>query len=325
MLITVVVTTYNRATLLREALHSLRRLEGGDDLAFEIVVVDNGSSDATLEVVQDFAARTSRVVRSCHEATPGVAAARNRGVREALGDWIAFFDDDQFADPRWLCELMEVARTTGAQCVGGRVTLAMEQSPRRPLRGFCRGLLGETLHGDLPKPFAGKHVPGTGNVLLHRRVFESVGPFDERLVQGAEDADFFRRARACGFAMWYAPAACVAHHVPSYRLSEEYLVWVASRHGANYAIMDRKERGRERLLVTALLRFGQALGVTVPSLLRAMLVSDGALRLERRCLFARSIAYGRQAVHLLAPRAFRQRRFFEYLRFRGERGRFTLA
>ncbi len=325
MLLSVVVATYNRAASLREALHSLAQVEVGDGFALEIVVVDNGSSDATQEVVRDFAARTSGVVRSCRETTQGVAAARNKGVREALGDWIAFFDDDQLADPRWLRELLAVARTTGAQCVGGRVTLAMERPPRWPLRSFCRGLLGETLHGDLPRPFTGKLVPGTGNVLLHRRVFEAVGVFDERLVQGAEDADFFRRARACGFAMWYAPAACVAHRVPSYRLSEEYLVWVASRHGANYAIMDRKEGGRDRLLATALLRFGQALGITVPSLLRAMLASDGALRLEGRCLFARSIAYGRQAVHLVAPRAFRQRRFFAYLHFRGERGRFTLA
>jgi GT2 family glycosyltransferase len=320
MRVDVIVCTYDRAALLRDALESLLAQETGPDLAFELLVVDNASRDSTRAVVDACRASGRATVRYVHEPVGGVAHARNRGVREATAEWLAFFDDDQLADRAWLRELASAARATGARCVGGRVALVLEATPPPALPAFCRGLLGETPDGDAPRPFAGKALPGTGNALVHRGVFEAVGTFDVGLLHGAEDEDFFRRARAAGFATWFAPAACVAHRVAAYRLTPRYLAWVASRHGVQYALRDAREGGRRRVAWHGALRAVQALA-TLASHARARARRDPAALLECRCRLARAAAYERQALRLLAPWLGRAR-FLEGLDFRGERERF---
>jgi glycosyltransferase involved in cell wall biosynthesis len=324
MRVDVIVSTYNRAEMLREALESLARQELGEGCSLEILVVDNASTDATRAVVESFAARSRIPVKYFCEPAQGVAHARRRGVREATAEWLAFFDDDQLADRCWLKELVAVARASGTRCVGGRVTLAeVGAGPSLPLPPFCRALLGESPRAETPGPYTGKSLPGTGNVLVHASVFEAVGPFDAALEQGAEDAEFFRRVRRAGFSMWYAPRARVSHRAPAYRTTREYLVWVARRHGAAYATIDAKEGGRGRVVWNALLRAGQALAVTLPVLLRARVAADEAALLELQCRMARAVGYERQALRLVAPGMFAQPRFFEALDFRRERARFA--
>jgi GT2 family glycosyltransferase len=322
MRVDVIVSTYNRAALLRDALVSLVRQEVSADCSLGIIVVDNASTDGTKAVFEGVLAPPRVRVTYRFEPAPGVCHARNRGVREATADWLAFFDDDQLADPHWLGELLSAARASGALCVGGRVTPRMEGGGSVPLPAFCRGLLGETPPGETEGPLVGKSLPTTGNSIVHRSVFEAIGLFDPQLVHGAEDADLFRRVRGAGYAIWYAPGARAIHRIPRYRVAREYLVWTASRHGAGYAILDNKERGRARVVRDGLLRAGQALAVTLPSLMRAGLWRDGAARLEWRCRLARTIGYERQALRLAAPRALGQARFFESLNFRSERARF---
>lgn len=326
MRIDVIVSTYNRAGLLAEALESLTRQElgaGEAPAALEIVVVDNASTDGTRAVVESLAARAPIPVRYCHESARGVAHARRRGVLEARGEWLAFFDDDQLAEPGWLRELAAAARESGARCVGGRVTLAIDGAVAPPLPAFCRTLLGETPGAARAGPYAGKQLPGTGNVLLHRSVLDAVGSFDPALEQGAEDTELFRRVRRAGIAMWYAPRARVSHRTPPYRTTREYLLWVARRHGAASATIDLKEGGRRRVVRNALLRAAQALVVTGPRLLGAWLARAAAARLEARCRLSRAAGYLRQALRLVAPRAFAQPRFFGGLEFRQERARFA--
>src|SRR2546421_689464 len=104
--VSVVVCTYNRAALLRDALASLGVLQTDGRFRYEILVVDNASSDETPAVIEEEAARSPVPMRGVREARPGVACARNRGVQETAAPWIAFFDDDQIADPGWLAELL---------------------------------------------------------------------------------------------------------------------------------------------------------------------------------------------------------------------------
>ncbi len=322
MRVNVIVCTYNRAALLRDALDSLVRQEVGADCSIGIIVVDNASTDATRAVVEGVRAPNQVRVTYRFEPAQGVCHARNRGVREATADWLAFLDDDQLADPHWLWELLSAARASGALCVGGRVTPRMEGGGPVPLPAFCRRLLGETPLGETEGPLVGKSLPTTGNSIVHRSAFEAIGLFDPNLVHGAEDTDFFRRLRGAGYAIWYSPRARVIHRIPRYRAASDYLVWTASRHGANYAILDDKERGRARVVRDGLLRAGQALAVTLPSWVGAGLWRDGPACLEWRCRLARAIGYERQALRLAVPRALGQTRFFESLNFRSERVRF---
>src|SRR5438105_3758697 len=143
--ISIVVCTHNRADSLRQALPSVYDLATDGQFAYEIVVIDNASTDETPQVVAAAAAESKNLLRGIQELEKGIVAARNRGIREARGRWIAFFDDDQLADRRWLAELWQGAAFKQCRVVGGSVHLALAPQCRRQLDPTVRMLLGEAV------------------------------------------------------------------------------------------------------------------------------------------------------------------------------------
>jgi glycosyltransferase involved in cell wall biosynthesis len=232
--ISIVVCTYNRAGMLLDALESLLPLQTADRFRYEVVVVDNASTDATVETVEKIRQRSAIPIHYVYEAQKGIAAARNRGVREAAGEWIAFFDDDQLADPRWLLELFGYAQQHNLRAVGGAVFLQLPANCQRALHPFVRMLLGESAWQE-PFAYSPKVSPGTGNLMLHKSVFEQVGMFNERFATRAEDTDLFCRIWAAGIAAWYVPSALVHHVTPPERLQLSYLQRLAKGMGENVA------------------------------------------------------------------------------------------
>jgi len=281
-------------------------------------VVDNGSTDDTPTVVARMADSAKVPIRYVREPIQGVAAARNRGVAEARGEWIAFFDDDQLADPQWLAELSSLAAQTGARCVGGAVDLRLPEGVTRELTLICRRVLGATGGIAVPCPYTRKMMPGTGNVMIHRSVFERVGVFDVALTQAGEDVDLFRRIRAAGEASWYTPSAIVHHVIPSHRLEDEYFQWASLRVGACFAHRDVSEHGRAYLLAMLAARLVQAAALHLPRLGWARLRGDREKALGLRCLLWRLQGFGRYALHIAAPRWAAQSAFLEQINFRKE-------
>lgn len=135
--ITVVVCTHNRAESLRSALASLYDLETGSRFTYEVLVVDNASPDHTSEVIREAAAASQAPLRGVHEPTKGIIAARNRGVLDAAGRWIAFFDDDQLADRRWLLELFAAAEQHRVRSVGGEFICSCRPAVTESSRRSC--------------------------------------------------------------------------------------------------------------------------------------------------------------------------------------------
>ncbi len=115
--LSVIVCTYNRADLLLGALESLVRQTVAPSV-YEILVVDNNSSDGTQEVVRDFEARHANC-RCCLELMQGIAFARNRGYKEARADWIVYFDSDELAPVDFLERILYVIETYPFDCFGG--------------------------------------------------------------------------------------------------------------------------------------------------------------------------------------------------------------
>jgi glycosyltransferase involved in cell wall biosynthesis len=319
--VTVVVCTYNRAALLRAALASLQALEA-DGFRYEIVVVDNASTDDTGSVIAEAARHSAVSLRGVREPRPGVACARNRGIREAVGPWIAFFDDDQVADRRWLRELLGWARARGARCVGGANRLLFPDGAPAYLSPVCRQLLSESVGRARPHRYSRRSGPGAGNVLLHRSVFDEVGGYDEGLREAGEDADLYRRIYAARIESWYTPQAVSYHVVPAYRLRPSYLRWKSLRNGGIVARRNHQEWGRAMFSLVLLARLGQALLLHLPRLLAARLLRHPGKVLGARCRLWRCEGYARLALKLLAPRLFPQRSFFSGLDFRAERALF---
>jgi glycosyltransferase involved in cell wall biosynthesis len=239
-LISIVVCTHNRANMLSDALASLANLHTNGQFDYEIVVVDNASTDATPQVVTSFSNTTSHVVHYALELRKGIAFARNCGVRAARGEWIAFFDDDQLADPHWLWELWAFTEDRKVLGVGGSVVLKLPDDCQRTLHPFVRMLLGEALHGKEPFAYSHRCTFGTGNLMLHRVVFEKVGLFDETFTTRAEDTDLFCRIHALNIETWYVPNAVVQHITHYERLQPSYLERLARHMGASIAQRERE-------------------------------------------------------------------------------------
>lgn len=320
--VTVVVCTYNRAAMLREALASLVALSTDDQFAYEVLVVNNASSDDTPSVIEQFASDSPVPLRGVFESRPGVSSARNRGIAEARSPWIAFFDDDQIADPRWLKELLAMADAKQVRCVGGTNRLRLPPGAG-PLSRACRTLLSENVNRDLPCPFTETWAPGTGNMLIRRDVFDEIGNFDESLREAGEDADIYRRMLNARIAAWYTPRAISYHVVPAYRLKNDYLRWKAFRNGGHVARRNLLEQGRFLFCVQLVARMGQALLVLGPRLVWARLRQAEEPAQHARCLLWRFEGYLRFALHFLAPKLFVQKNFFTWLEFRSEQQMFV--
>jgi glycosyltransferase involved in cell wall biosynthesis len=241
--ISVNLCTYNRFEMLRQTLDSLLKQEPSGPFSYEIVVVDDGSTDETPLFVQEMIRVSPVPVRYVREERVGVAAARNRGVKESRGKWIAFIDDDEIAEPDWLQELIIAATATGADCVGGAVKAVFSGVTDERVTATLRKHFGETPHLGWFKRRFTYPGPGTGNALVRRILFEKIGLFDVSLKVRGEDQDFFRRARKAGYRIVFTSKAIIYHITPSSRLSPHYILDLAQQVGKNIAFLDCKEWG----------------------------------------------------------------------------------
>ncbi|HEX3724969.1 MAG TPA: glycosyltransferase family A protein, partial [Pirellulales bacterium] len=319
-LISVIMPTYNRAEMLGGALESLLHQETGGAFAYEIVVVDNASTDSTQAVVQQVAAHAPIPVRYYYQDVPGDAPTRNVGVAHASGEWLAFVDDDELAAPDWLRQLYRAAQETSAPIIGGAVHLDLPQEVLDQLSRFVRATsLREIDYYPNIHPYTGKRLPGTGNALVARRVIDTVGMFDATKVCGESDSDFFLRAKTADLPLVYTPHAIVRHRVAPNRLTTEYFRWDAQQGCNAFAGLDLKYKGRPWLVLRCIARIAHALVVVVPKLAWSWLRQDTGEILGQKVRLWRTEGYARGTLALLAPGWFPQQRYFANLEFR--RGR----
>lgn len=285
--ITVVVCTFNRSSELIKALRSLYHLETEGRFNYDIVVIDNASTDATPQTIA-FAEEESPVpLRGVMESRKGVVFARNRGIAEATGDWIAFFDDDQLADPRWLVELIRLADEKQVRCVGGAVHLKLpEEHAGRELRTKVRMLLGEARWSSEPMPYSVRIGPGAGNLMLQRSLIEQVGGFDENILGRGEDTDLYFRIRALGETCWFVPTAIIHHLIPPARLQDAFFRRLSVGMGEGVAMHELGQYGTVRFSLIWAAKIARAVLVDGPLYWWARLTGNREEALDRICRIA---------------------------------------
>src|SRR5829696_5815264 len=200
--VTVVVPTRGRAAYLEVTLDSLRRQRS--ETPHELLVVDDGASDATPEVAERLGARLIR-----HGAARGLNAARNTGLREAAADLVAFVDDDVFAPPGWLDALVGgAARHPEADAFGGPIRARFEG---RAPRGCGREDPPITTL-DLGREDREAEMVWGSNFAVRRSAVERIGPFDESIVRPhGDEEEWLLRLRAAGGRIVYLAAAGLDH------------------------------------------------------------------------------------------------------------------
>lgn len=309
--ISVVVVTYNRVGRLRDALRTLVNQVTEDKFSWEILVIDDGSTDTTTDIVDTFGRNSPKSVRYVYKEHGGVSDARNKGVSEARGEWIAFLDDDQLADPVWLSELYKIAQEKGADCVDGPVLLKMPDSSHLQLGPKSRKLLGEKVFA----PSTGLHLSyyvGTGNVLIRKSLFDELGLFDVTFRQG-EDTDFFWRFGKNGFHFYYSPRAVVYHVIPDWRLRVPYLRKICLRRGVANGRIRLKYEGAPQLILEVSWRIGLTLVRDIPFILLAGILKDQAVLLDSWIGLWSRIGFFRKILFSIVPGLFPQREFFNSL------------
>jgi len=231
--VSVVIATYNRARLLEGALEALASQVVPEALEWEIVVVDNNSSDATARVITAFASKTTTPVRHAFEPRQGLANARNRGIREARGAIVAFTDDDVLPAPDWVAQMAASFERWSADGVGGRILPRWEAAPPRWLSGN-RGLLDRLAimdyegSGLLALPLGPQPQVWGANMAFRRELFDRVGDFDTRLgIVGTklfrdEETDLINRALRLGLKIAYDSTITVFHRIGTDRMQKAY-------------------------------------------------------------------------------------------------------
>ncbi len=207
--ISVVLPTYNRWPLLARALASVLSQE---EVGFEVIVVDDGSTDETPEQLAGLDDPRLRVLRQEHNQ--GVARARNRGVAEARAAWVAFLDDDDFWAPRRLREHLDTAERSGASWVYGPVLVVDDDAALRAV--------GPTRKpGDLQaRLFETNAVGGPSTVSTRTELLRSVGGFDERLSVLADWDLWIRLNNTAPGAACPTPLVAYSEHLENMQLTE---------------------------------------------------------------------------------------------------------
>jgi len=331
--ITIVLCTFNRAAWLPDVIASLTSQETAGAFSYELLIVDNASSDNTPKVAKQEMAATNLPIRYVCEQTPGVSAARNCGIREAHGEWIAFCDDDQLADSNWLAELFALAKSRECRVVGGAVHLvrADHMDEGKPLGAqanerlsiYLERLLAPGGRSVRVQRFHRRDALNSGNQMVHQSVFEEVGVYNEDCREGGEDTDWFLRLLARHIDAWFTPTAAVRHLVPDYRLSVDYLRWVSLRQGWGTARHQVEGHGLWRAGLVGLARVGQAGLQHAPQLLLAKITGQADHMLYRRCRLWRVAGFSRFLLGKVLPGMFPQHHFRSWIEFRGEREQFT--
>ncbi len=224
----VVIATYNRADDLRGTLASLAGLR--PRAPWEVIVVDNNSSDDTRTVVEMTAASFPVPLRYVFEREQGRSPALNAGIRLATGDIIVTTDDDVRVDPDWLDRAAEGLDRLGCDYVGGRVLPIWggERPPWLPNHGGKQWAVIALLdYGPEPLEF-GARVPLGVNMAFTRDALARAGLLDPQTgrkagtLLGQEVREWCIRARAAGVRGCYVPEMAVRHISPAARLRKSY-------------------------------------------------------------------------------------------------------
>lgn len=199
--ISFIIATCNRQDDLRDCLRSITQLDYPQEY-IEVNVIDNEGSPETKRIAASFG------YRYFHEKVKGISAVRNRGVAEARNEYIAFIDDDAVVTSSWVQEILpylhENTLVTGKIYVAGTSRYVRGCGPRYAT--FLGGSIG------LPDRFSflSNTIRG-GNMIIPRKVFDTIGRFKDGLDYGFEESYFAIAARRHGFTVTYVQGGLVYH------------------------------------------------------------------------------------------------------------------
>lgn len=241
--LSILIPTHNRVALLRQALQSLMELSIPEGVDVELIVCANACTDDTIKLITPETKKLPFSVHCIEEPVPGLSTARNRLLKEARGEILAFLDDDIWVSRGWIAAMWEVLENYPADMVTSKVDLWWQavQKPRWLSRRAAH-MLSCLDHGEhVCELFSAGEA--LSNMAFRRSVLKSVPGFrtdlgrSGRQMVAGDDTDFIARAMRAGHRMFYSPGAILLHWVAPERITRAYLGRAAAGIGTAKVLM----------------------------------------------------------------------------------------
>lgn len=230
--ITIAIPTYNGAARLPEVLQQLQRQVNTESITWEILVVDNNSSDNIQEVI-NYHQTLLPQLWYCQELRQGAGFARHLALGEAKGELVAFLDDDTIPDRYWVRAVADFAQTHPQAGAYGSQIHADYAVPPPPNFARIAPFLAITERGNLPLLYRkdNRLLPPSAGLVVRKAVWQQYVPAEMTLsgrVEGnmltSEDLEMLSYIQASPWQIWYNPAMEITHKIPAARLEKKYLI-----------------------------------------------------------------------------------------------------
>lgn len=235
---TVAIPTYNGAARLPKVLDKLRMQTGTEEISWEVIVIDNNSTDETAKVVKEYQSNWLPLVPLKYFLEPeqGAAFARLRAIREAEGELVGFLDDDNLPAPDWIVQAFSFAKEyPRAGAFSGQIHGDFEVEPPENFERI-QAFLAIREHGSTPHRFEPKNLrlPPAASLVVRKKAWsESVPPrptltgkLPGLMVQG-DDYEPLLYMHKAGWEIWYHPDLHTYHQIPHWRLERDYLLSIS--------------------------------------------------------------------------------------------------
>ncbi|HEY1788146.1 MAG TPA: glycosyltransferase family 2 protein [Verrucomicrobiae bacterium] len=229
--ISICICSFKRPQFLRRTLENLRVLETEGLFDYSIVVVDNDREQTAQETVLDFAKTALVKISYGVEPEQNISLARNKALELATGDFVAWIDDDEFPEERWLLNFYKTLDQTNSDGALGPVEPVFE---RTPPSWILKGKFFEKRRDRITGSKLKWNQTTTANALVRRDLFKGLTePFRRQFSSGCEDVDFFKRMMEYGHSFLWCNEAVVHEVIPPARCKRLYLIRRALMRGQN--------------------------------------------------------------------------------------------
>jgi glycosyltransferase involved in cell wall biosynthesis len=230
MVLSIVICTYNRIRLLPFCLESILKQDYNKD-DIEIILVNNNSTDNTSEYYNNFRTNNQKFpFEYFDETNQGLSFARNRGIKESKGEYVAFVDDDAILRPDYFTNIIRfIHKYPDCDAFGGKILVHFEGEPPKWENKYINSMFGYFNVGDQPFVFDKTNYPRGSNMIFKNSLIKEVGDFNTKLgrvkrgLEGNEEKDLFQRIYNAKKEVRYDPTLVVEHIAPVERTTISFV------------------------------------------------------------------------------------------------------
>jgi len=221
--ISLVICTYNRDRYLPAALQSVSN-QSFDQNNFELIIVDNNSSDNTATICKEFISNHPHLnIKYCFEEQKGLSFARNRGMAEAGASIITYVDDDVILSPSFLREIALFFETNQDAVGAGGKVIPKYENDKEPkwMNQYLNGFVGKVDHGNKILQYSNSmKYPAGCNMTYRKEILLKAGGFNTQLTFRSDDKYIFYEIKKISDQIYYLPNAWLYHNIDAHRLTK---------------------------------------------------------------------------------------------------------